>query len=219
MPSKGPMTIERLTREVLRQRREIESLLAVLGIYCPDRELDGDPKANPKIKLKLKRWKGEDFKGKLASECSPDFLDVYAETLIWMADNPRAPDERLSPRERDEELKKQAKYAAYGRIDAKRCRSWARRMRMKGWRPPPPPPEPQGLGDLPALGGGMEAPSLGDGGLGGDAGGLGGGLPDPSLADSIGKALDGDLAGPWDQSAATAGADDAEDDELDGIPE
>lgn len=72
----------------------------ILGQY-------GDPKVN----FDPKGWKGRSFKGSKASECDADFCDSYAETLEYMARNPK-PD--ADP-----------KYVGYNRKDAKLFRRWA----------------------------------------------------------------------------------------------
>lgn len=98
----------------------IESRMAFLerasGLFADDRDLQGR-NGDPRIKFDPKAWRGQPFKGSNASQCSPDFLDAYAEALAWMADHPKEGKE---------------KYAQYDRSDAARCRSWARRIRARG---------------------------------------------------------------------------------------
>ena len=217
---KGPMTMERLEAGMLRLFRRMDAIEHAADLFVSDEELDG-PKGSPKIRFDPKGFPGEKFKGKLASEATPIFLDAYSKTLMWFSENPKPLDQGLSEREYDEALKKQEKSAKFDKLDAKRCRSWARRKRLDGWRPPPQPPEPQGLGELPALGGDPFLSS--DQALA--ESGLGGGMPaDDSLmngaVDSIGKALDEDLAGPWDQpSTVEPAVSDVTGDDLEGLPE
>lgn len=73
---------------------------AILGQY-------GDPKVN----FDPKGWKGRSYKGCKASECEADFCESYAETLEYMARNPK-PDS-------------DPKYVGYNRKDAKLFRRWA----------------------------------------------------------------------------------------------
>lgn len=94
-----------------------------LQLFASDEDLDG-PKGDPTARFNPKRWQGDDFKGRRYSQCTPDFLDVLAETLTWMADNPQPQKE---------------KFVAGNRLDAARARSWARRLRAGGWAPPPKP--------------------------------------------------------------------------------
>lgn len=199
--AKEPMTMERLADGLAKAFRRIASLEAALDLFCSDADLDRDPKANPKINFDPKGFVGGSFKGKLANECPPDFLDFYAKTLGWMAENPQEGKE---------------KYAKYNKLDAKRCRSWARRKRLGGWKPPPPPPEPAGLGDLPALGGELGGdPFMSASQAIAESEILGGGtgLPAPPADDS-------DLAGPWDAPVTeTPVVSDVAGDDLDGLPE
>ena len=216
--SKEPPDLARCVAEIMRLRRRLDALEHATDLFVTDEEMDS-AKGNPKIRFDPKGFPGEKFKGKLASEATPVFLDAYSKTLMWFSENPKPMDAGLSEREYDEALKKQEKSAKFDKLDAKRCRSWARRKRLDGWKPPPPPPEPAGLGDLPALGG--DAPSLGgDPFLSSDqalaeAAILGGGtgLTAPPADDS-------DLAGPWDAPATeTPKVSDVAGDDLDGLPE
>lgn len=69
-------------------------------------------RGDPKIRMVPKSWHGESYKGMLASECSPDFLEVYAEQLDWFASKNEDP-----------------KKAGWDRLDAARCRRWAIEIR------------------------------------------------------------------------------------------
>ncbi len=89
------------------------------GAVASERELDGQY-GNPTVKRDPARWKGESFEGHLLSECSPEFLDAFAEFKDFCADNPRDGDD--------------PKWARYARKDAALARGWARRLRS-GWVP------------------------------------------------------------------------------------
>lgn len=99
------------------------------------RDIQGE-RGDPKIGKMPRNWTGENYEGCTASQCSPDFLDFYAEFLRWKADNPRPGKE---------------KYAEYDRRDAARCRRWAIEIRegrhKQGARSAPaaaPPPDDGG---------------------------------------------------------------------------
>jgi hypothetical protein len=86
----------------------------------PDRVLDG-PHGDPEVRQKDPRdWSGPSMKGKRFSECPADYLDLLAERYDYFAGN-----------EQDE------KKAGYNRLDAKRARGWAARLRG-GWKPAEP---------------------------------------------------------------------------------
>lgn len=91
------------------------------GLFASDEEMRG-PRADPEVRFSPKAWHGANHVGRHFSACEPDFLDVLAEALAWSADNPKPGKE---------------KYATYSRIDARRARTWARRLRS-GWTPPEP---------------------------------------------------------------------------------
>jgi len=115
------------------------------------REIDGD-KGDPKIRMVPKRWTGESFKGRRASQCAPDFLDMYADQLDWFADNPKEGED--------------PKKAKWDRLDAARCRRWAveiREGRVKQNGAPAASPTPHSSGNEPD-----PWPTGGDTGWGGD---------------------------------------------------
>lgn len=102
------------------------------GNVASVRDIQGD-RGDPRIGKKPKKWDGEFYEGRRASECPPDFLDEYANLLDWKADNPREGKEQ---------------YAKYDRLDAARCRRWAieiREGRVK--QTPEARPTPQSAGD------------------------------------------------------------------------
>jgi hypothetical protein len=86
------------------------------GLFASDKDMAG-PKADPTVRFEPRSWKGPEQKGKRFSECLPEFLEQLAEALAWGADNPK-----------DDEARK---YAAGNRADARRARTWARRIRAK----------------------------------------------------------------------------------------
>lgn len=96
-------------------RARVEYLERASGLFAPDASLDR-PNGNPKVKFAPRDWRGPNFVGKSFSQCSPEFLEVLAESLSWAADNPTEGKE---------------KFASYNRLDAARARSWARRIRSK----------------------------------------------------------------------------------------
>jgi hypothetical protein len=114
--------LEKMRAAYAELRARVAYLEKHLEIFASDEDL-AHPQGDPQVKFPPKSWRGENYTGKRYSECSPDFLEVLAGTLDWMADNPQAGKE---------------KFAKYNRLDAKRARSWARRLRV-GWTPPPPP--------------------------------------------------------------------------------
>jgi hypothetical protein len=100
-------------------KARVDYLERASGLFATDDDLDGQY-GNPQIKFSPRSWSGENFTGKRFSETTAEFLDVFAETLQYSADNPKEGKE---------------KYAKYSRVDAGRARAWARRLRA-GWRPP-----------------------------------------------------------------------------------
>ncbi len=82
---------------------------------------------DPKVNFDPKQWRGASYKGAKASECEADFCEAYAETLEYMARNPK-PD--ADP-----------KYVGYNRKDAKLFRRWALEKRS-GKAPTPAASKP-----------------------------------------------------------------------------
>ncbi len=121
-------------------------------------DITGD-RGDPKVRMVPKAWTGENFKGVCASQCSPDFLDIYADQLDWFADHPKA----------DADPKK----ADWDRLDAARCRRWALEIREGRREPgarkthaPTPPPDDAGTvwsGGGHAHDGGLPPPPSDDG--------------------------------------------------------
>lgn len=84
-----------------------------------DADLDS-PRGNPEVRLVPKRWTGEDMKGRRYSEAEPEFLDMLADMLDWMAnrnDEQGAVDKNGNPKSK------------WDRLDASRARGWSRRIR------------------------------------------------------------------------------------------
>ena len=100
-------------------RVRLDALEVASGLYTTEADLDG-PKGDPSVKFTPRRYTGQDVKGRRFSQCPPDALDAIAEALAWSADHPKEGRE---------------KYADYDRQDARRARTWARRLRS-GWAPP-----------------------------------------------------------------------------------
>jgi hypothetical protein len=80
-----------------------------------DTDLDS-PHGDPEVRRDPPRWDGPSFKGRHFSQTSPEYLDDLAGFLDWRAS-----------KEEEEPDKKQ--YAKYSRLDAKRARGWAARLR------------------------------------------------------------------------------------------
>lgn len=142
-------TTDDLARELAQLRDRVDALESATGLFATDGDLASN-KGDPVVKFVPRDWRGPDCKGRTYSRCPAGFLDVLAETLTWMAAHPKEGKE---------------KYAAYDAADARRARSWARRIRA-GWRPPDAPavgefpgdPAPAATFEAPAF----EAPAFGD---------------------------------------------------------
>ncbi len=89
-----------------------------------DADLDGQY-GNPEVKKNPPRWKGESFVGSKMSECSPDFLDTFADFKDYCATGDREAAAALTGDEKSKKLK----YAGYGEKDASLARGWAARKR------------------------------------------------------------------------------------------
>jgi hypothetical protein len=85
------------------------------GAVASDADLQGQH-GDPQIKMRVRDWTGPDMKGKRASQCPPEFLDLYSDLLEWAA----------GKEETDPEKKR---YAPLTRKDAARCRAWSQRIR------------------------------------------------------------------------------------------
>lgn len=101
----------------------------VLGKVASVAQIGGD-KGDVKIRMNPRDWSGEEFKGRTASQCPPEFLEIYAEQLDYFASKATDP-----------------KKAGFDALDASRCRRWAIEIRegrgAKSQEPPqrrrPPP--------------------------------------------------------------------------------
>lgn len=105
------------------------------GAVASDRDLDGQY-GNPEVRTNPKRWDGPSFRGRRFSECSAEFLDVYAELLEWQGQQSDKKNERTNTNK---------PLGDYRRQDAARARGWAKRIRAglvqqapRGPEPPPP---------------------------------------------------------------------------------
>lgn len=88
-----------------------------------ERDMDGKY-GDAEVKTKDPRdWTGDSMRGVRFSQCSPEYLDLYAPFLDWMAEQ--------------EEMKDapDSKTIFYKRRDAALARGWAKRLRS-GWQPP-----------------------------------------------------------------------------------
>jgi hypothetical protein len=90
------------------------------GKVAATSQIQGE-RGNPKVRMDPRDWPGEKCKGRLANECPPDFLDIYADQLDWFADNPK---EGADP-----------KKSQWDRLDAARCRRWAIEIREGRHKP------------------------------------------------------------------------------------
>lgn len=91
-----------------------------------DSMMDGQY-GDPEIKTKDPRdWTGDVMRGAHFSQCSPEYLDQYAEFLNWMAEQAEAEGKTTQAGK---------PVAFYKRSDASLARGWAKRLRA-GWKPP-----------------------------------------------------------------------------------
>lgn len=111
------------------QRATAQSATSIAGHaiqqIASDRDLDGQY-GDPEVRYDPRDWTGDSFVGCPLSECSPEYLDVLAESLDsyaeW-ADGEGKTTSRGKP------------VGPYKRKDASRARGWAKRLRA-GWKPP-----------------------------------------------------------------------------------
>ncbi len=119
--------IQATNRLLAEQGKKIDSLLAKSGNASPaqgaapaiadDRDLDGEW-GNPAVRKDPKRWTGDSYVGRSYAECPPDYLEMLADLLDWMAGKAAEKNEMTSggkPR------------ADFLRRDAARARGWSRR--------------------------------------------------------------------------------------------
>lgn len=117
--------------ETLRLLQSIDSTLKALllvmseGRNAPAAEVNdaalNGPYGDPIVKAKDPRdWSGDQMTGRNFSQCPPAYLDLLADRFDYFAG--KEPDE---------------KKAGYNRLDAKRARGWAARLRS-GWTAPEP---------------------------------------------------------------------------------
>lgn len=127
--------LETQAERVFRERLDaVEARMSALenatGLYASDKDIDS-AKGDPSVKWPPRSWRGQNFEGKRFSECSPKFLDAFADYLTWKGNNPKS---TVKPGQTQEQADADAqKYAKWALIDAGRCRSWARRLRT-GWK-------------------------------------------------------------------------------------
>lgn len=94
-----------------------------------DSDLDSQY-GNPEVRVDLKRWPKQSYKGRKYSECDPEFLDMLADFLDWSAGESK---KKIDAGSQDSNEIKRAKF---GPIDAARARGWAARIRKKGFVAP-----------------------------------------------------------------------------------
>lgn len=97
----------------------LRTVLAAAGFSAVASEDDARGKyGDCKIKFSPKDWRGENYKGRLASDCPAAFLSLYADTVEQMAFRTLA-----KPAERDNPDR--LKFARYDLRDAALARRWA----------------------------------------------------------------------------------------------
>jgi hypothetical protein len=84
-----------------------------------DAELDSRF-GNPRVRFDPRGWPGPSYKGRLMSECPPDYLELLAESFDYFAERAEQNNERTT---------KGKPIADFNRADAARARGWARRLR------------------------------------------------------------------------------------------
>ncbi len=97
----------------------------------PNVDIDGRY-GDPVIKFDPKRWNGDSFVGKKLSQCSIEYLEVFAEFKEWAAANPLEG--------------KEPKYVEYDRKDGLLARAWIERKRSGGKKTKQPDPQDEDLG-------------------------------------------------------------------------
>lgn len=92
---------------------------------APASDLDGRY-GDPEVRYDPRDWTGDSFIGALLSQCTPEYLDVLAESFDSYADWA----------DREGKTTNAGKpVGPYKRRDASRARGWAARLRA-GWQPP-----------------------------------------------------------------------------------
>lgn len=86
-----------------------------------DADLDSQY-GDPKVFYKARGWDGEDFKGRLVSECPVEFLEKYADQLDFIA---------RDAEKKGEKTKGGDDRAPFVRKDAARVRGWIERKRRQ----------------------------------------------------------------------------------------
>jgi hypothetical protein len=112
------MTIEEKIADLTARVTALES---ASGLYATESDL-ASSYGDPTVKFTPRAYAGPDVKGLHYSQCPPEALDAIAEALTYSGQNPKEGKE---------------KYAKYDLTDARRARSWARRLRA-GWKPAAP---------------------------------------------------------------------------------
>lgn len=134
--TKAIALLERCAVALERQAQAVERSVAARVAAVPngelsDAELDGNPRHDPEVKKNPKRWLGPTCVGKKLSQCPPEFLDVFANAKEYQAEM----ETKDAGAAEGEAKATKLKYASYSKLDAKRARAWARRIRG-GWTLP-----------------------------------------------------------------------------------
>jgi hypothetical protein len=123
---------------------DLSGPVASVGI-ADERDLDSQW-GNEEVRVNPRDWGGESMKGRRMSECTPQFLDMLADTLDYFA-RKNAASGALTTSGKPK--------ADFDRKAAARARGWARRLR-NGWSDAAEPVgsdyAPASLGDWPAGG-------------------------------------------------------------------
>lgn len=90
-----------------------------VAAVASDRDLDSQY-GDPTVGFSPRDWRGPAFKGRKFSACAPEFLDMLAETLDYLAGKAA---------EKNELTAGGKSVADYKRKDAARARGWAKRIR------------------------------------------------------------------------------------------
>lgn len=107
------------------------------GGFASDYEMSG-PYADFDVKVSPRDWKGPPMKGRKASRCPPEFLDMLADTYDYFGQKAAETGEKVT---QGKSIGKDK--APFDFKNARLARSWAKRLR-EGWQSGGPPQETGG---------------------------------------------------------------------------